>query len=84
MFNHLLLYRSLTRAQRASAVLVNKGIQNRIVRAPKSVSGEGCGHSIRLSQGSLHHALTLLKPLGLEPGRVFVSVDDKDYEEVLF
>lgn len=84
MFNHLLLFRSLTRTQMASAALEKSGIPNRIVRSPKSVSEEGCSHSVRLHQGTLHRALTLLKPLGLEPKRVFVSADDENYEEVLF
>ena len=84
MFMHLLLYRSLTRAQRASAALEKEGIPNRIIRAPKAVSGEGCSQALPLNQGYLHRALTVLKSHGMEPRRVFVSIGDESFEEVRF
>lgn len=84
MFIHLLLYRSLTRAQRASAALDREGIPNRLIRAPKAVSGEGCSQALQLNQGYLHRALTVLKPLGIEPKRVFLSAGDEQYKEVHF
>ena len=84
MLYHLLLYRSLTRAQRAADILDRGGIPNRIIRAPREVSREGCGNGIRLDQGYLHRALTMLQAAGAEPRKVFVSVGDDHYEEVLF
>ncbi len=84
MFIHLLLYRSTTRAQRASAALEREGIPNRVARAPKAVSGEGCSQSLQINQGYLQRALTVLKPLGMEPRRIFVSAGDENYEEVRF
>lgn len=82
MFIHLLLYRSLTRAQRASSALEKEEVPNRIIRAPKAVSGEGCSQALQLNQGYLHRALTVLNSLGIEPRRVFISAGDETYEEV--
>lgn len=84
MFYHLLLYRSLTRTQRASNMLDRGGISNRIVRVPGEIASEGCANGIRLGQGTLHGALTLLKSAGMEPRKVFVTAGDDRYEEVRF
>ena len=84
MLYHLLLYRSLTRTQRASETLDRGAIPNRIVRVPREVSHEGCAHAIRLDQGYLNRALTLLRTSGIEPRKIFVSAGDDHYEEVLF
>ena len=83
MLYHLLLYRSLTRTQRASAILDKGGVPNRILRVPREISQEGCGNGIHLEQGYLHRALTLLRASGAEPRKVFVSAGDDHYEEVL-
>ena len=83
MLYHLLLYRSLTRAQRASDILDGGGIPNRIVRVPREVSREGCANGIRLDQGYLPRALTVLRSSGVEPRKVFVSAGDEHYEEVM-
>ena len=84
MLYHLLLYRSLTRSQRASEKLEKGAIPNRIVRVPREISREGCANAIRLDQGYLNRALTLLQASGIEPRRIFVSAGDDHYEEVLF
>ena len=82
MLINLLLYRSLTRAQRAAGILYAEGIQNTVIRAPKAVSGEGCGHSVRLAQRDLPRALSLLDSRGLEPRKIFVTAGDGNFEEV--
>ena len=84
MLYHLLLYRSLTRAQRASEILNRGDIPNTIVRVPREVSKEGCANGIRLDQGALYRSLTLLRTSGVEPRKVFVSAGDNHYEEVIF
>lgn len=82
MLYHLLLYRSLTRTQRAANMLDRGGIPNRIVRIPGEISTEGCANGIRLGQGQLYSALTLLESTGMEPKKVFVTAGDDHYEEV--
>ena len=58
------------------------GIPNRIVRVPGEISTEGCANGIRLGQGYLYGALTLLRSAGMEPRKVFVTAGDENYEEV--
>lgn len=82
MLSNLILYRSLTQTQKASAVLEREGIQNRIVRAPRAISGEGCSHCIRLAQRDLFRALEYLNEADLPPRLVYVTAGDGNFEEV--
>lgn len=82
MLSNLILYRSLTQTQKASAALDRIGIENRIIRAPKAVAGEGCSHCVRLAQRDLFRALEYLTQRGLLPSRVYVTAGDGNFEEV--
>ncbi len=82
MLSNLILYRSLTQTQKASAVLEREGIQNHIIRAPRSISWEGCSHCIRLPQRDLFRALESLKRTELPPRRIYVTAGDGNFEEV--
>ena len=82
MLSNLILYRSLTQTQKASAALDRKGIRNRIIRAPRAVSGEGCSHCVRLAQWDLVRALAVLAELDLAPRRIYVTAGDGNFEEV--
>lgn len=84
MLNYLLLYRSSTQAQKASVALKREGISNQIVRAPKSLSGEGCAYSIRLMSENLHQSLKELHSRGAVPRRIYAITDNGSYEEVPF
>ena len=44
MLSNLILYRSLTQTQKASAALEREGIPNRVIRTPRAISGDGCSH----------------------------------------
>lgn len=81
MLYYLIVCRSLTYAQRTAAVLERAGITARILRSPKSIAGEGCSHSVKITQRSLPDALRLLERAGLSPKRVFISAGE-GYQEV--
>ena len=53
MLYYLIVCRSLTYAQRTAAALERTGITARVLRSPKSIAGEGCSHSVKLSQRRL-------------------------------
>ena len=57
MIYYLIVCRSLTYAQRTAAVLERAGITARILRAPKSIAGEGCSYA------SLCQSITECPPL---------------------
>lgn len=82
MFYYLIICRSLTYAQRTASALERAGITAKILRAPKSIAGEGCSHAVKISQRSLPEALTVLRGADLFPKRVFVTVGDGSYQEV--
>ena len=82
MLSNLILFRSLTQTQKASTALDRESISNRIIRAPKAISTEGCSSCIRLPQRDLFQALACLKKIDLFPRRVYVTAGDGNYEEV--
>ncbi len=82
MIYYLIICRSLTYAQRSARVLERAGISGYVMRAPKSVVGEGCSHCVRVAEKWLAPALAALKREGLGPKRVFLQDADGAYSEV--
>ena len=81
MLYYLIVCRSLTHAQRTAAALERGGITARILRSPKSIAGEGCSHSVKVSQRSLPEALRILQRAELSPKRIFITAGDGSYQE---
>ena len=52
-----------------------------IMRSPKSIAGEGCSHSVKVSQRNLPDALRILHRTGLNC-RVYITAGDGSYKEV--
>ena len=82
MLYYLIVCRSLTYAQRTAAALERAGITARVIRSPKSISGEGCSHSVKISQRNLPDSLRILQRVGLTPKRVYITAGDGSYQEV--
>jgi len=82
MVYYLIICRSLTYAQRTVTVLERAGITAHLMRTPRSISGEGCGYAVKVSQRRLPDALTVLNRVGLSPRRVFILSADGSYKEV--
>ena len=53
-----------------------------MIRSPKSISGEGCSHSVRISQRALPDALRVLQRAGLSPKRIYITAGNGSYQEV--
>ena len=83
MLYYLFQCRSLTYAQRTAAALERSGITAHILRSPKSIAGEGCSHSVKVSQRSLTAALQVLHRVGLDPKKIFITAGDGSDREVL-
>ena len=58
------------------------GITARVLRSPKSIAGEGCSHSVKISQRSLPEALLVLQRADLTPKRIFITAGAGSYQEV--
>ena len=82
MLYYLIVCRSMTYAQRPAAALERAGITARVLRSPRSIAGEGCSHSVKISQRSLPGALRVLQRAALEPKRIFITAGDGSYQEV--
>lgn len=82
MVYYLIVCRSLTYAQRTEQVLSRAGITAHIMRAPKSIDGEGCSHGVKVAERNLSTALTILARTGLSPKRVLIFYGDGSYREV--
>lgn len=82
MLYYLIVCRSLTYAQRTSAALERAGITAYILRSPKSIAGEGCSHSVKVSQRNLSAALQVLHRAGLDPSRIYIAAGEGEYREV--
>ncbi len=82
MLHYLLMCRSLTYAQRAARALERIGVTAVITKAPKSVSKQGCGYCVKVSEKNLAKSLTALRDAGLGPSRIFVAAADGSLSEV--
>lgn len=82
MVYYLIICRSLTYAQRTAQILNRVGIVAHIMRAPRSIAGEGCSHGVKIAQRRLAEALILLNRAGLPPSRVYLTAPDGSYQEV--
>ncbi|MCI2106285.1 MAG: DUF3343 domain-containing protein [Intestinimonas sp.] len=82
MIYYLIICRSLTYAQRTAAVLERAGIPGRVMRAPKSITGEGCTHAVKVSERKLPDALVVLRRTDLTPSRIYLTESDGSYREV--
>ena len=75
----LILFRSLTFAQRAAHALERAGVAATVRKAPQGLTDRGCTYCVRLR---LSGALTLLEQRGMEHGKVFLSREDGGWQEV--
>ena len=75
----LILFRSLTHAQRAAHILERSGMTATVRKAPQGLTDRGCSYCVRLRADRLSGALTLLgsglhvSHLSLEEGQLLVE-----------
>ena len=77
----LLMYRSLTYAQRCVKLLEREGIPASVARAPKALSGRGCGYCAVINEKYGTRAAEILRRRELLPERVFRRGPDGSAEE---
>ena len=83
MVYYLIVCRSLTYAQRTADALERAGITAYILCSPRIIAGEGCSHSVKVSERNLARALLVLERVGLSPRRIYIISGDGGYKEVL-
>ena len=78
----LILFRSLTFAQRAAHMLERGGMTATVRKAPQGLTDRGCTYCVRLRAGRLDDALRLLEQRGAEHGKVILAREDGSWQEV--
>ncbi len=78
---YLIMCRSLTSAQRASAFLERKGISAPVIKAPQGLSSGGCAYALSLYK-HFEEASILLRNNRLLNGKRFIRKDNGEYAEV--
>lgn len=78
---YLIMCRSLTNAQRASALLERRGISATVIKAPQGLSSGGCGYALSLYR-RFEEAVILLKNNNLLSGKQFRRLENGEYSEV--
>ena len=71
MENYLLLFKSLTSAQRAERLLRQKGIKTKITRVPGEIPTNGCTYCIKILPVDLSNALKTLNRYESSPTKIF-------------
>ena len=82
MLHYLIMCRSLTYAQRASAALERAGITAVVTRAPLELSSGGCGYCMKVAERRFHQSLRVLETSALPHGRLYHEGLDGTYAEV--
>ncbi|MCQ2438224.1 MAG: DUF3343 domain-containing protein [Oscillospiraceae bacterium] len=77
----LIMFRSLTHAQRASRVLAHSGIPAGITKAPQGTTDKGCTYCLQVTDSRLYASLNALQREGIDHGRVLQQRDGV-YREV--
>lgn len=65
MEHYILICRSLTYTQRAARLLQRSGMYAAVIKAPQSVSDEGCSYGVRVRGADLERAREILASGGL-------------------
>ncbi len=81
MTQYLIMCRSLTYAQRASALLERSGITVAVVKAPQGLSTRGCAYALQLHK-RFDEAVLILKRNNLLTGKLFARSGNGEYREV--
>ena len=78
---YLIMCRSLTNAQKASAFLERKGISAAIIKAPQGLSSRGCAYSLSLHR-RFEEASRLLKNNNMLSGKRYMRYQNGEFMEV--
>jgi len=81
MTHYLILFHSMTQAQRAARLLERKGITAYVVKAPMKLTERGCTYALSLNRRA-SEAAELLRASGLRMGKQFRTEDGEHFEEV--
>lgn len=80
--HYLILCRSMTNTQRASAVLQRAGVFASVTKAPRHANPDGCVYAVKIGERNLQKALEILRRAGVPYGSVFLLQTDGSVRKV--
>ena len=82
MYECYFTFRSITAAQRAERILLERGIRSKLLRSPKFLSIKGCGYALRIQNRDAITAATLLAAAQVNYSAVYRIGPDGRGEEL--
>lgn len=70
---YCITFRSITPAQRGQRLLQSKGLRCALQRTPRWMEARGCGYCLRLSEGDVSRAVTMLKDNHLGYSKIYME-----------
>ena len=78
---YLLMFRSLTYAQRGARLLERAGVTGTLTRMPRSVAARGCSYGVLISSAHYDRAMEALSSGDLLPERIYTRDADGTVRE---
>lgn len=79
---YIIIFRSLTYAQRAAVILEKSGVTASVGRAPQELIKTGCGYGVKVSEKKFQQAMRALDRNSQAYLDVFLVTSDGRYLEV--
>lgn len=83
MYEYYFTFGSVTQAQIALQTLSRKAIPAHLIRTPKAIQMQGCGHSIAVSSGYYLRAKDEFEQKKVPYRRIFCKFSDGSFEEIV-
>lgn len=80
----LIIFKSITYAQKAEKIIQNSRIGAYIMKPPLEISGSSCRYAVRVGENCLSAALAALSRNGLTPAKVCTCLANGRYKEETF
>ena len=77
----LLMFRSLTYAQRGERALRRVGFTVSLIKAPSETTAKGCAYALRLRERDISRASAVLRDAGIHFDRLYRLTADGTWEE---
>lgn len=79
----LIVFRSMTQAQRAASILIKRGISVRVIRPPLETGKGSCSAALQLAKQQLPLATSLISKLSFAPLAYYCVRADGTLQEVI-
>ena len=79
---YFITFRSVTFAQRAEKLLLQKNVRVSLMRTPRWMEEQGCGYALRLWSDDIRMIVRVLRESKIQLRKVYAQYEDGEMEEV--